>query len=434
MKIFVHSTVYMTALLVPWIVGGCPGGGGGGGNGSLVANAGVDQGVAPGAPVTLDGSASTSPSGATLTFSWTQTAGTTVTLSGADTAKATFTAPNQEGRLTFELTVNDGTTTDTASVNVDVHVTTAATPLLFITTLGGNAVLAYDVSNVNNINGNIAPSANLSGAKTKLALPIDVVVDAAGSLLVANTKSGATSITTYFNAADLSGINGNVAPSRDVEGSATTLTSPTSLAIVASDDILFVSNGTPAQVLVFAGVSTSGFNGNMAPIRTFTSTDVTGPIGINLGANDTLYVANEKAGGGSIAVFDNASTLNGAVAATRVITSTAFSATVLDVFIDVANDRMFVLDEGNKQVHVFNNASTINGPTSPDVTLTVDGANALTAIAVDSKGIGYIADELNNAVYSYDNIANRNGKLPPDRTLKGSNTQLVGPGRLFLRE
>lgn len=424
-----NAAIGLSVLLVPLLLAGCPSPTPT--NQAPVANAGANQSVNPGDAVTLNGVGSSDPDGDTLSFAWVQTAGTNVTLTDADKSTATFTAPVGTEVLTFQLTVSDGDLTATDTVDVGVNAPVTTTPVLYIANSIGSSITAYNIANPNNINGNVAPTANLSGGQTLLSVPYDVVIAADNSLLTVNI--GSKSITTYLNARDLSGINGNVAPARNVQGAATTLATPASLAIRTSSDLLFVSDLTPARILVYAGVSTSGFNGNMAPIRTITSTDVTSPIGINFGAGDTLYVANTGAAT-SIAVFDNASTLNGAVAATRVITSASFT-TLYDVYVDVANDRLFALDFGGKKVHVFNNASTRSGPVMPDVTLTVSGASGLmTAVAVDSKGVGYIVDYTANAVYSYDNIATRNGTIAPDRTLKGSNTQLSGAIRLFLLE
>ncbi|MDP2897209.1 MAG: carbohydrate-binding protein [bacterium] len=74
------------------------------------ADAGPDQVVFEGNPVTLDGSASTSASGS-LTYLWTQTGGIDVGVTGSTTAVATFTAPIvgvTTEELTFRLQVDDG--------------------------------------------------------------------------------------------------------------------------------------------------------------------------------------------------------------------------------------------------------------------------------------------------------------------------------------
>ena len=94
----------------------------------LQAVAGEDQTAAPGATVTLDGSASTPTTG--LTYAWTQTGGTTVQLADIDTATPTFTAPRAADisaavldTLTFQLTVTDSsgliTSSDTTRVTID---------------------------------------------------------------------------------------------------------------------------------------------------------------------------------------------------------------------------------------------------------------------------------------------------------------------------
>ncbi|MCC6833238.1 MAG: discoidin domain-containing protein [Thermoleophilia bacterium] len=86
-----------------------------------VAGAGPDQTVARGAAVTLDGSGSLDPEGRTLSYRWTQVAGPAVRLSRATAMRPTFTAPAANAALAFQLVVNDGTTSSTAStVNVTV--------------------------------------------------------------------------------------------------------------------------------------------------------------------------------------------------------------------------------------------------------------------------------------------------------------------------
>ena len=88
------------------------------------ARAGADQaGIAAGAEVTLDGSASSDPDGSIASYLWEQTAGSTVALSDDTAAMPTFTAPSMAmaQTLAFRLTVTDdrgGSATDTVDVGV----------------------------------------------------------------------------------------------------------------------------------------------------------------------------------------------------------------------------------------------------------------------------------------------------------------------------
>jgi hypothetical protein len=92
----------------------------------VTANAGPDLVAGAGGVVTLDGSASSSPTEAPLTFSWTQLAGPAVALGGASTAHPTFTAPGTPTFLTFSLTVTGGGQTSIADT-VHVFVSQAGT-------------------------------------------------------------------------------------------------------------------------------------------------------------------------------------------------------------------------------------------------------------------------------------------------------------------
>ncbi|MBL9048654.1 MAG: hypothetical protein JNK19_00895 [Tabrizicola sp.] len=144
---------------------------------SPTANAGTDQTVASGASVTLNGTASSDPENASLTYAWTQTGGTGVILSSDTAASPTFTAPTVAFNaapqvLTFSLTVSDGVNTSTADT-VQVTVNPAA---------------------------NLSPTAN-AGTDQTVASGASVTLSGSGSdpenqaLTYAWTQTGGTGVT-----------------------------------------------------------------------------------------------------------------------------------------------------------------------------------------------------------------------------------------------
>ncbi|MCZ6653172.1 MAG: hypothetical protein O7D91_09105 [Planctomycetota bacterium] len=389
-----------------------------------IADAGDDQDVAGRTIVQLDCTASSDPDGDDLSHSWTQLSGPSVALTGASTPTPTFEAPNEDVELEFEVTVDDGKGgSDSDSMSVLV---TAKRARLYIANIGGFSVTSYEDPAL--VNGNLPPDTNLQGAQTLLLSPSDIIVTAEGTLIASNF--GSSALTSYEDAPTT---NGNFAPDGNVAGAATDLVGPASLAVNKGQDLAFVANLTSDEITVYAGVSASSFNGNLAPVRTIATTttgDLATPIGINFGAGDELYVAN--AGPDNVLVFANASNLNGDVSPSRIITCTDFDA-IFDVFID-SQDKMYVVDSFDGEVYIFDDASSLNGAQIPDFTLTIPGAVFLTAIAVDSEGTGYVVDLTAEAIYSYDDIGNINGAFTPDRTIAGAQTLMDSPIRVFLEE
>lgn len=87
-----------------------------------VANAGADFNVDANATANLDGSASIDSDGTIVSYSWQQTSGTSISLNNATTAQPSFTAPNINGNLVFQLTVTDddgASSSDSVTVTVE---------------------------------------------------------------------------------------------------------------------------------------------------------------------------------------------------------------------------------------------------------------------------------------------------------------------------
>src|SRR5688572_20583036 len=130
------------------------------------------------------------------------------------------------------------------------------------------------------------------------------------------------------------------------------------------------------SIAIFDNIST--LNGGQTPTRHIfgDSTGLRQPHGCWLDeANDRLYVANSF--GCNILVFNNASTRNGNTPPDRIISHSTLSTPVY-IFIDNAANRMFVACSGigcggPPKVCINNNASTVNGIVSPDVR--IEGSN-----------------------------------------------------------
>jgi sugar lactone lactonase YvrE len=361
-----------------------------------------------------------------LFFQWSQTAGPDVTLSDETSDSPSFTAPDEDTTVTFELMVDDGFG-GSDSDSVDIVIEAATVPQLYIANFFGNSVTSYEYPTT--VNGDIPPTTNLTGADTDLNFPADIVVNASDQLLASNYVG--QSITTYNGASTATGNQ-----MRDGLLTPAAFGGPASLAITSSDELL-VADYVNSEIYTFVDTS-STLNGNTPPTRTLQSADLLNPTGINFGANGDLYVANF--GNNEVLVFSPATTgnFNGTFGATRTINSAAFGG-VFDVNIDQDSDTMFVVDHVNGQIHTFENASTLQGAENPQFTLTVTPAVNITAIAVDSAGTGYIVDTSGGplgmgAVYTYDNIATLQGNLQPDATITGGQTQMDYPIRVFLAE
>jgi hypothetical protein len=342
---------------------------------------------------------------------------------------ATFTVtPVASGNATITVTDDEG---DTATVAVTV---VGNKEKIYVTNQGAfpsGSVTVFDAG----ANGNVAPSATISGTNTGLNHPVGIAVDGAGQIYVANKNN---SVTVYA-----SGANGNVAPTATISGSSTMLNGPNGVAVDGSANAYVVEGGGCCFVLRYPAGST----GNVAPAAVIagSNTQLNAPYGIAIDRTGRIYVSNQGVSGaskgeGSVTIF--AAGANGDVAPIATIGRAFISGTPV-----VDNNRGLsgVAVDGQGNIYVANFAtglafgvlstdsvavyppgtngnsvaptSTIGGPNS--------GLGGPTGVAVDSAGKIYVANTGLASITVY--AAGANGDVAPIATISGSNTGLGSP-------
>jgi hypothetical protein len=139
---------------------------------------------------------------------------------------------------------------------------------LYLADAAANAVAIFDTASV--LNNTVTATRTLTGATTGLSQPFGLQVDSGGRLLVSNFAGNA--ITIYNSAAT---INGNVAPTATISGASTLLSNPTQIAAnpASSSGEVYVANPFVGNVAIFPSYTTT--NGNVAPGRNISGTATT---------------------------------------------------------------------------------------------------------------------------------------------------------------
>ena len=165
------------------------------------ADAGVDQLVVTGDVVTLSGIASSDADVDALTYTWTQLDGPSVTLSDSSSAQPTFTAPDSVNpeTLTFEVSISDGKTFTTDTVEVSVR----PANLVSLYAFEGSDQTVSDSSGNGN-DGNLGATSMASSSD-----PDRIVDDERGNVLqfdgndyvddLGTGPSGSFSVSSWFN-------------------------------------------------------------------------------------------------------------------------------------------------------------------------------------------------------------------------------------------
>jgi hypothetical protein len=197
-------------------------------------------------------------------------------------------------------------------------------------------------------------------------------------------------------------------------------TSVGSLALDTGNDRLYVGNGT--SILVYDGASMA--SGIPSPARTITGFGTVSSLFID-GANNRLFVGDDAAG---VTVFDSANTASGMATPSRSITG-SFGSTfqIHGVAVDptLGKDILYVSNTTltpsvSQQITLFT-ASTANDPATVKATITpVDGMSSnltIDGIALDSQHDRLYVAGPAPTVLVFDNASGLSGNQTATRTI-----------------
>ena len=177
--------------------------------------------------------------------------------------------------------------------------------------LSGNSISVFAAG----AGSNATPLRQIAGALTTLNSASAIAVDAAQNIYVANTAGGNILV---FSSTQ----TGNVASAGILSGTSTVIGVPCGVAVDSAGDIYVASFNQPSNssaVLEFA----PGATGNVAPIRMLTAV-ASDTLGLATDALDNLYVYTATGSQLAVAVFTTSQ--SGSSAASRTISSTAWTA------------------------------------------------------------------------------------------------------------
>jgi len=316
------------------------------------------------------------------------------------------------------------TPTPTPSPTGSPTPTPVATGKLYVIESNSNTLLRFD--NALTASGNATPAVTIAGNNTTFRFPGFMTLDTTNdSLYIADT--GDLSVVIYDGISTKS--SGNIAPSRIITGPS--LVNPTDVSLDKVRNLLYVADDL--DIHVYASASTA--NGTPTPVRDLTVNFQLSGIYID-GANDRLYVADSA--GNSVAVYDHASTLaSGLITANRAVqgpNNTHLSGPG-EVRVDGAG-RLVVSNSLAPSITIYPNAATADGDIPPvaEIKGAATGLSVPTQIFVDTLGTGtlYNVDPGAARVAVWSNLNTANGNIAPTRTIFGANTGITASGQLGL--
>jgi DNA-binding beta-propeller fold protein YncE len=302
---------------------------------------------------------------------------------------------------------------------------------IYVSNTSANTIVLFGME------GDIPPTKINTGTATRLEWPISFFYDSeADRLYVLNFRaflggSNAPMIAVWDNV--------SAAPLNDTPPTwgirAGSISSPRAIYIDKTRNLLLLLLWATNELRVYNlnAVIPNPPVGNVAlptPVATFTS-GLSNPLSMSVDeGRGFAYVANDNNNG--VAVYD-LNTLN--PAPRTLVGSNTQLVRPFGLFIDSERDILYAVNTQSNTILVFEEASGKQGNIAPDRILTsssasplADQLNAPTAPFMNvAKDRLFIINRGNNAIYIFDNASTLDGEVEPDRKLIGDNTEISFP-------